>query len=190
MPKSWIGSRYSGYSCTSSRLRKVASEVTGPGVTTCRLVNTRPRSASITKPVACEELFHSVSKARVESILMATTLWAMRSSVAAQGASSRRGAVTSSAATVAGRPAPGARGTPGSGVTAGAGGTLCATASPAANNIEADSNCSTRFFMDEPLEIQNQQPGQPQQHERREDGSRADVLGKSGQLVMLEPDSI
>src|SRR5678815_3438779 len=81
MPKSWIGSRYTGYSCTSSRLRNVASEVTGPGVTTWRLVRIRPRSASTTKPVACAEEFHSVSKARVWSISMATTLSATRASV-------------------------------------------------------------------------------------------------------------
>ena len=31
MPKSCTGSRYTGYSSTSSRLRKVASAVTGPG---------------------------------------------------------------------------------------------------------------------------------------------------------------
>ena len=41
----------------------------------------RPRSASTTKPVACAEEFHSVSKARVWSISMATTLSATRASV-------------------------------------------------------------------------------------------------------------
>src|SRR5262245_34932622 len=41
----------------------------------------RPRSASTTKPVACEDEFHSVSKARVWSISMATTLSATRASV-------------------------------------------------------------------------------------------------------------
>ena len=86
MPKSWIGSRYTGYSCTSSRFRNVASEVTGPGVTTWRLVRIRPRSASTTKPVACAEEFHSVSKARVWSISMATTLSATRASVPRQAA--------------------------------------------------------------------------------------------------------
>src|SRR6185436_9330266 len=86
MPKSWIGSRYTGNSCTSSRLRNVASEVTGPGVTTWRLVRMRPRSASTTKPVACAEEFHSVSKARVWSISMATTLSATRASVPRQAA--------------------------------------------------------------------------------------------------------
>jgi hypothetical protein len=45
----------------------------------------------MTKPVACDDVFHSVSKARVASISIATTLCAMRSSVAAQVASSRRG---------------------------------------------------------------------------------------------------
>src|SRR5215471_14822760 len=84
MPKSWTGSRYTGYSCTSSRLRKVAMEVTGPGVTTWRLVRIRPRSASTTKPVACAVWFHSVSKARVWSTSIETTLLAMRSSVTAQ----------------------------------------------------------------------------------------------------------
>src|SRR5579863_9067732 len=84
MPKSCTGSRYTGYSCTSSRLRKVASAVTGPGVTTCRLVWIRPRSASTTKPVACAVVFHSVSKARVRSTLLEITLGAMRSSVTAQ----------------------------------------------------------------------------------------------------------
>src|SRR3984885_9533094 len=84
MPKSCTGSRYTGYSCTSSRLRKVASAMTGPGVTTWRLVRIRPRSASTTKPVACAVVFHSVSNARVESTSIETTLPAMRSSVTAQ----------------------------------------------------------------------------------------------------------
>src|SRR5256886_6704680 len=84
MPKSCTGSRYTGYSCTSSRFRKVAAAVTGPGVTTWRLVRIRPRSASTTKPVACAVEFHSVSNARVESTSIDTTLPAMRSSVSAQ----------------------------------------------------------------------------------------------------------
>src|SRR5579863_9600746 len=84
MPKSCTGSRYTGYSCTSSRLRKVASAVTGPGVTTCRLVRISPRSASTTKPVAWAVVFHSVSKARVMSRSIETTLPAMRSRVTAQ----------------------------------------------------------------------------------------------------------
>ena len=41
----------------------------------------RPRSASTTKPVACAELFHSVSNARVESTSMETTLERIASSV-------------------------------------------------------------------------------------------------------------
>src|SRR5256885_1668760 len=86
MPKSCTGSRYTGYSCTSSRFRKVASAVTGPGVTTWRLVRMRPRSASTTNPVACAVEFHSVSNARVESTLIDTTLLAIRSSVTAQSA--------------------------------------------------------------------------------------------------------
>src|SRR5579862_4665814 len=59
-------------------------EVTGPGVTTWRLVRIRPRSASTTKPVACAVEFHSVSKARARSTSIETTLLAMRSSVTAQ----------------------------------------------------------------------------------------------------------
>src|SRR5882762_7862004 len=59
MPKSWMGSRYTGYSCTSSRLRKIACAVTGPGVTTCRFVKMSPRLASMTNPVACAVVFHS-----------------------------------------------------------------------------------------------------------------------------------
>src|SRR3984957_7249250 len=86
MPKSCTGSRYTGYSCTSSRLRNVASAVTGPGVTTWRLVSISPRSASTTKPVACAEVLRSVSNERAWSIWMATTLPAIRSSVAAQSA--------------------------------------------------------------------------------------------------------
>jgi hypothetical protein len=43
-----------------------------------------PRSASTTKPVACAEVFHSVSKARAASIWIATTPVEMRSSVRVQ----------------------------------------------------------------------------------------------------------
>src|ERR1700686_5524102 len=84
MPKSWMGSRYTGYNCTPSRLRKIACAVTGPGVTTCRFVNMSPRLASMTKPVACAVVFHSVSKARVLSIWMVTTPLAILSRVCAQ----------------------------------------------------------------------------------------------------------
>src|SRR3954466_531664 len=44
----------------------------------------RPRSASTTNPVACAVEFHSVSKARVASTLIDTTLLAIRSRVTAQ----------------------------------------------------------------------------------------------------------
>ncbi len=73
-----------GSSSTSSRLRKVAKALTGPGVTTWRLVRMMPRSASTTKPVACDDVFHSVSKARAMSIWIATTPVEMRSSVRVQ----------------------------------------------------------------------------------------------------------
>ena len=63
---------------------KMACAVTGPGVTTWRLVNMRPRFASMTKPVACPVVFHSVSKARVLSICIVTTPLAIRSRVCAQ----------------------------------------------------------------------------------------------------------
>src|SRR5271165_3944405 len=43
-----------------------------------------PRFASITKPVACAVVFHSVSNARVLSIWIVTTPVAMRSRVCAQ----------------------------------------------------------------------------------------------------------
>src|SRR5262245_36201311 len=43
-----------------------------------------PRSASTTKPVACADVFHSVSKARAASIWIATTPVEMRSSVRVQ----------------------------------------------------------------------------------------------------------
>jgi hypothetical protein len=46
----------------------MACAVTGPGVTTCRFVKISPRLASMTKPVACAVVFHSVSNARVLSI--------------------------------------------------------------------------------------------------------------------------
>ena len=58
--------------------------MTGPGVTTWRLVRMMPRWASTTKPVACDEVFHSVSKARAMSIWIATTPVEMRSSVRVQ----------------------------------------------------------------------------------------------------------
>ena len=63
---------------------KMACAVTGPGVTTWRLVRMRPRLASMTNPVACAVVFHSVSNARVLSIWIVTTPEAMRSSVCAQ----------------------------------------------------------------------------------------------------------
>src|SRR6185437_10788818 len=72
-----------GWSCTTSRSRNTASAVTGPGVTTCRLVRMMPRLASTTKPVACAVSFQSVSKARTSSTLIETTLLAIRSRVAA-----------------------------------------------------------------------------------------------------------
>src|SRR6185369_17796324 len=86
MPKSCTGSRYTARSSTSSRLRKVASAITGPGVTTWRLVSISPRSASITNPVAWADTLRSVSKERVWSIWIVTTLVAIRSRVLAQSA--------------------------------------------------------------------------------------------------------
>src|ERR1700690_3362251 len=86
----------------------MACAVTGPGVTTCRLVKMSPRLASMTKPVACAVVFHSVSKARVLSIWIVTTPVAMRSSVCAQvaGAFGGSGAPTAAgSATLAGRAA-------------------------------------------------------------------------------------
>ena len=84
--------------------------MTGPGVTTCRLVSISPRFASITKPVACAVVFHSVSKARTLSIWMLTTPVAMRDSVWAQlavsgadgGAASAAGAACTACAACAG----------------------------------------------------------------------------------------
>src|ERR1700733_10999669 len=130
MPKSCTGSRYTGYSCTSSRLRNVASAVTGPGVTTWRLVSISPRSASTTKPVACAELLRSVSNERDWSICIATTLPAMRSSVAAQSAADASSAAGTAAAggIFGGVGAPGAAGAgatpspPGGGLAAVGGG--------------------------------------------------------------------
>src|ERR1700691_4018945 len=132
MPKSCTGSRYTGYSCTSSRFRKVASAVTGPGVTTWRLVSISPRSASTTKPVACAEVLRSVSNEADGSICIATTLPAMRSSVAAQSAADASSAAGT--ATVGG--IFGGVGAPGAG-DAGAtpsppGGVLAAVGAPAA----------------------------------------------------------
>src|SRR5450631_1761443 len=62
----------------------MACAVTGPGVTTCRFVKMSPRFASMTKPVACAVVFHSVSNARVASIWMVTTPLAILSRVCAQ----------------------------------------------------------------------------------------------------------
>ena len=53
-------------------------------MTTWRLVRISPRSASTMKPVACEEVFHSVSNARAASIVIATTPLEIRSSVLLQ----------------------------------------------------------------------------------------------------------
>ena len=77
-----------GVSRTSSLFRKTASAMTGPGVTTWRLVRIIPRSASTTKPVACEEAFHSVSNARVLSMRIDTTPDEIRSRVSVHAVSS------------------------------------------------------------------------------------------------------
>src|SRR4029077_1342455 len=216
MPKSWIGSRYTGYNCTSSRLRKVASEVTGPGVTTWRLVRIRPRSASTTNPVACAVVFHSVSKARTASTSIETTLLAMRSSVTAQS-----GLPSTTAGAPAGAPAswPGGAGggPPGGGCAGGcaggevgrvvggsvgvavvgaAAGAAVSTgpAAPAAAAAHNRTHVHNRrrhrirdFFL---APEQHEQPHDAKQYERHEHGGGADVLGESGQGVAFEPDPV
>src|SRR6478735_11565441 len=185
MPKSWIRSRYTGNSCTSSRLRNVASDVTGPGVTTWRLVRMSPRSASTTKPVACAEVFHSVSKARVESILIATTPWAMRSRVARQVASSRSGATGSTSGASGVMPG----GTPPMG-------TDCApAAADAQRSIPARIRRHTAVIvtmppMREQLENQHQQPGHAQQAEGKQHCRGAHVLGQARELMVLQADAV
>src|ERR1043165_3028623 len=181
MPKSWTGSRYTGNSCTSSRLRNVASEVTGPGVTTWRLVRMRPRSASTTKPVACAEEFHSVSKARVWSISMATTLSATRASVPRQAALSpsdcRRAACAD-----------------GDWATTCGGEDMESRRSP--------SNANRRRVMQVPLccldrdrtwdgsTPEHQHPHHGEQQQRHEYRRGTDVLGETRQFVPLEADAI
>src|SRR3984885_1968211 len=91
----------------------------GPGLTTWRLVNIRPRLASMTKPVAWAVVFHSVSKARVLSIWMVTTPVAMRSRVCAQFA--------------------GELGTPGGGVAMRTGGVAANADDTVANNKTPNS---------------------------------------------------
>jgi hypothetical protein len=78
--------------------------VTGPGVTTCRFVNISPRFASMTNPVACAVVFHSVSNARVLSICIVTTPVAMRSKVCAQVAGALGGSGAPTAAGMATTP--------------------------------------------------------------------------------------
>src|SRR5262245_20405835 len=189
MPKSWMGSRYTGYSCTSSRFRKVASEVTGPGVTTWRLVRMRPRSASTTKPVACAEEFHSVSKARVWSISMATTLSATRASVPRQAALSP--SLCGMAACVAADCAP----------------TCCCAdcgAGPCAMAGVTNNRPSSRMRRSDmlspmlcPRKIvrprsapEHQHPDHGEQCQRREHGCRTDVLREPRERVALEADAI
>ena len=72
-PKSWIGSRYSGYTGSSSLFRKTASAVIGPGLTTCLLVRIRPLSLSTINPVAKLDPADSVSKDLADVTLRTTT---------------------------------------------------------------------------------------------------------------------
>src|SRR5580698_2134344 len=207
MPKSCTGSRYTGYSCTSSRLRKVASEVTGPGVTTWRLVRIRPRSASTTNPVACAVVFHSVSNARVWSTSIDTTLGAMCSSVTAQ--SGLPSTATAACAALGWPVSPAGGGGPGAaGALAGGGegtavvavlGVAGAATGPAPwHRAVTDSSrrlrhrgCGRRIRLRAFLAAkQHDQPHHHEQHEGHEDRRGADVLGKPGELVALQSDAI
>src|SRR5580698_3277796 len=218
MPKSWTGSRYTGYSCTSSRLRKVASAVTGPGVTTCRLVRIRPRSASTTNPVACAVVFHSVSKARTASMSIDTTLLAIRSRVTAQsGLPSTAAACCATCAACCPVPGEGSGGACAGNGWEGpccAGGGCCTAVVAAAVVLAAGGsrpslteatqtsrhNQSTLSGRITILLVsatpnwltaeQNEQPDDAQQYERHEHGGRADVLGKTGEHVALESDAV
>src|SRR5580704_2439880 len=194
MPKSCTGSRYTGYSCTSSRLRKVASAVTGPGVTTWRLVRIRPRSASTTKPVACAVAFHSVSKARTRSMSIETTLPAMRSSVTAQ---SGLASTAAACCAICGSAAPtggavsgcGAAGAGTGPAGAGAGSDAAHTAAQprnAANNVSRTGAKRGGSLSSE----EDQQPHRGKQHERHQYRGGADVLGESGERVALEADAV
>src|SRR5579862_7239740 len=209
MPKSCTGSRYTGYSCTSSRLRKVASAVTGPGVTTWRLVRIRPRSASTTKPVACAVVFHSVSKARVWSTSMDTTLLAMRSSVSAQSGLPSTAAACC-AACAACDSVGGPLGGPGGAVgrlgcgTAAAGVLLSGVAGESAAarvsawpTHSAETRTHRHAARENPSKTvfiltaeQHQQPHGDQEYERHEHRGRADVLGESGERVVLKGDAV
>src|SRR5580698_1928375 len=204
MPKSCTGSRYTGYSCTSSRLRKVASEVTGPGVTKWRLVRIRPRSASMTKPVACAVVFHSVSKARVWSTSIDTTLGAMRSSVTAQ--SGLPSTATAACAALGWPVSPAGGGGPGAFGGGCAGGTAvamlgvagAATGPAASHSAVQDSSrrlkhrrCRRRIRFSGFLAAkQHDQPHHHEQHEGHQNCRRTDVLGESGELVALQSDAI
>src|SRR3984885_922598 len=206
MPKSCTGSRYTGYSCSSSRLRKVASAMTGPGVTTWRLVRIRPRSASTTKPVACAVVFHSVSKARVESTSIDTTLPAIRSSVSAQSglpsiAAACCAAGLGAVSAGAGACAAGGLGGPwdeGCGTAAdGVAGVPAAVSGPAAwhrlsEHSSRHSHAGARYRIKDVSSAaeQHEQPYRAQQHEGHEYRGGADVLGQSRQRMPLEADAV
>src|SRR5687768_7841881 len=145
----------------------------------------RPRSASTTKPVAWEEEFHSVSKARVWSISMATTLSATRASVPRHAALSP--STCGSAAWVAWDWA------------TTCGGAFCASVMGEANI--SPSNARRRRVMRSPFVLavscsragstpKYEQPHHGEQQQRQEHRRGTDVLGEARQFVPLEADAI
>src|ERR1700720_2615880 len=185
----------------------MASAVTGPGVTTCRLVRISPRSASTTKPVACAVAFHSVSKARAASRSIDTTLPAMRPSVTAQSglASAAAGAAGSgwagpdcggTGATGAGATGAGCTVSPGCGggsagaalVAARGGSAACAVTHDRSRHSE--STRGNRICGWSLTAEKHQQPHRDEQHEGHEHRGGADVLGEPGEGVPFEADAV
>ena len=145
----------------------------------------------MTKPVACEEVFHSVSKARVESISMATTLCAMRSSVAAQVASSRSGTATGSCGASA--PVTGSDPPPGCSALAAALAASLPIARPpwkprrTRRRLHIVAKCGSLLSSSANKTSSHVTPSR---HEGAQHCRRSQILGQSRQFMVLEADPV